>query len=305
LFICSLGFKGNAQTSTYHPFLDSSASWNYTYQAVCWAPPMNTLYYHHLTIQIGNDTSINSTTYHTFQIPAIVVNAGTSCLVPGNYVLPGKYGGAFRNDHPNKKVYYVPEGDSVEQLMYDFNLNVGDSLKGYLFPCDSGFSYCDTVISMDSVLVGNSYRKKWFVDQPYFVDLIEGIGSTYGLIEQVYPGFADLYDISLKCFRQNNQTLYPDTLNTCVVLTSLENISTFNEDIIIYPNPSSGNINIDISKAPSLVSWQLWNLNGQLILQEKTTTESKIETGPLQPGVYLLQATLKDGRKLYKKCVVL
>jgi hypothetical protein len=63
--------------------------------------------------------------------------------------------GALKEDSLNNKTYFVFPGFSNDSLFYDYNLNIGDTLKGYM---NGG---CNIIISsIDSVIVGSEFRKK-------------------------------------------------------------------------------------------------------------------------------------------------
>src|SRR5260221_423267 len=114
--------KTQAQTSVYHPFPDSNAYWNCNFGGAC-----STLVFfdHNYTYTIISDTTIGAFNYHKLWVPAIVIT--DECW--GNTVTSGYYAGAYRQDNANRKVYFVPPSSSAEKLLYDFNLNVGDTLN--------------------------------------------------------------------------------------------------------------------------------------------------------------------------------
>jgi hypothetical protein len=303
LIICCNSISLHAQTSVYHPFPDSSASWNFTHSNICWGVFFTDQISMQVSYYIGMDTLINSSIYHSLHLPIYNIYAGPNCWPPGNYTLPGGYMGAFRNDHANKKVYIIPESDSIEQLLYDFDMQVGDTLVGYLSVC-SPTSMCDTVISIDSVLVGSTYRKRWYINSAYHVYFIEGIGSTYGLLDFVPTNMVDLSDIVLDCFQQNGQNLYPDTLGSCPLLTSVATLPSTEMIIKIHPNPSKGNIRVDLGSTKISESWTLFSLNGQVIQSEKIHGKNQFEVNGISPGFYLLTISFEDGRKANRKIIV-
>jgi hypothetical protein len=131
-------------------------------------------------------------------------------------------------------------------LLYDFNWQVGDSIKGYLAAMINTNFICDTVISIDSVIVGGSYRKRWYLNSQYNVYLIEGIGSTYGLISPVPAGMVDLDNIVLDCFLQDNIPLYPSGVIGCPVLTQLSEAETLSESLTIVPNPVRDQLRVEL-----------------------------------------------------------
>jgi hypothetical protein len=207
LFIATIAsLNAKSQTSVYHPFPDSSAIWNFECGLFCFMGSTVENY----SIVISGDTTINSVTYHKLTTPYIQAVMLGTCTA--NYA---GYKGAFRNDVANKKVFYVPPSNSIEQLLYDFTMQVGDTVKGFL----ETFTFpSDIVNSIDSVLVGSNYRKRWNIDPCYYVSIIEGIGSTYGLVQPSPGCFVDQANYWLTCFSQNNFTLYPDTTANCLKL---------------------------------------------------------------------------------------
>lgn len=291
-------FEGKAQTNVYHPFPDSSANWNFTVQNVCWGVTGNSLYQHQMSIVFGPDTVINMTTYHSLYIPAYIVNAGPHCYNPpaGNYILPGKYAGAIRNDHAARKTYIIPEQTSVEQLLYDFNWQVGDTITGYLNHTAAAFE--DTVISIDSVLVGSTYRKRWFIDPWYQVYLIEGIGSTYGILNPLPAGISDFDDYVLDCFSQNNVPLYPSGTPGCPVLTEMADVPDPETELIVYPNPAGKYLNLQLpsDSRQQLTEVSVFGMDGKRVSQQSLNSDQeatlKVVLPALENGFYLLKAAV-------------
>ncbi len=227
------------QTSIYHPFPDSNSSWNYyCYQYMCTFGDANEEY----SFILDGDTTINSQTYHKLSIPFVSFYTSGSCT---QVHFPG-YKGAIRQDVPNKKVYYVTPSSSTEELLYDFNMGIGDTVQGYLASYPGMY---DTVISIDSVLVGNDYRKRWYINNWYEIYLIEGIGSTYGLLEFSPGSLTDAYGYNLDCFMQDQLPLYPDTNTNCQLITSINDIGMLPDQMKVYPNPSKGSFSIEFRQA--------------------------------------------------------
>lgn len=293
-------FAAKAQTNVYHPFPDSSANWNFTVQNVCWGVVGNSLYQHQMSFVFGPDTVINQTAYHSLYIPAYIVNAGPHCYNPpaGNYILPGKYAGAIRNDHAARKTYIIPEQTSVEQLLYDFNWQVGDTITGYL---DHPFSvFEDTVISVDSVLVGSTYRKRWYIDPWYQVYLIEGIGSTYGILNPLPAGLTDHDGYILDCFSQNNVPLYPSGTTGCQVLTHVNEVTTEPGDLTVYPNPTRQHLFLQLPAKYRSVATEIEviGLDGKsafhsMEISDQASTIS-LNLSALPQGIYLIKVRVDE-----------
>jgi len=228
LFCCVFFSLQNtfSQTNIYHPFPHSGALWNVR---ISGSNQCHTCYIR--SYWISGDTSINGSTYHKInysQAVGIMIPPWWSCFYSsspsGNY-----YAGALREDTIQRQVYFVPNGNSSDTLLYDFSLGVGDTIPNY----DNYFGSVLTIASIDSVLIGYNYRKRFNLDNSLAV-LIEGIGSTSGLIEDIWVFECGGY---LECYSENNQTLYPDTSSQCEIISSKPELKSNQCKIIITPNP--------------------------------------------------------------------
>ncbi len=286
LFSLFLTLSLYSQTNVYHPFPDSNAVWNFNYQSYCFSQGQANDNY---SIVISGDTIIKNQTYLKLHTPFVQALSIGGC---GSRTIG--YKGAFREDIANKKVYFVPPLDSTEKLIYDFTLQVGDLINGYL-----QLHSPDTVLSIDSVLVGNSYRKRWLINRCYNISYIEGIGSTYGFFGQS-PGCAtDFPGFSLYCFQQNGQSIYPSTAIGCQIITSIKNIESDYRAIDISPNPSFGVVHIDALNPIENVL--IYNMKGQL-LKRMNNPKGQFEL-PKEQGLYIVQIEDIEGT-LYTRKVV-
>lgn len=290
----------HGQTSAYHPFPDSSAIWNIYGSQGCGGFNFDT-WGHSYSITISGDTIIGSTAYHKLNVPIEVIFSDGGCDTSGTWTIPGHFVGCIRQDTSNKKVFFIPPADTLEQLLYDFNMTVGDTVKGYIeryiSPADR-----DRVQSIDSVLVGNSYRKRWKINPYYNIYFIEGVGSTYGLVNPS-PGYTSdgpFYDIG--CFHQSGQILYPNNTTTCEIITSVNSIDKFVNEIKIYPNPSNGSFTADFDQ--SIKEMWLVDLLGNVILKHQTNYQTKFKIDNLSSGTYILTAISQDGSTTNKKIII-
>ena len=87
----------------------------------------------------------------------------------------------IKNATPANKIFFIYQSQNTDSLLFDYNLNVGDTVKGILAPL---FSYA-FVTSIDSVIINSQYHKRWNLDycSGYSFYFIQGIGSNLGLIE--------------------------------------------------------------------------------------------------------------------------
>ncbi|HLG35233.1 MAG TPA: T9SS type A sorting domain-containing protein [Bacteroidia bacterium] len=299
-------FFVEAQTSVYHPFPDSNAVWNFNHGQI-WGcgPPLYNYLSEHYSYMINGDTIINSQQYHKLYIPFVQSNCpGMAQTQDTGYM------GCVRQDTALRRVYYIYPNSSVDSLLYDFNMQVGDTLRGVL---ESFASPNDTVITIDSVLVGGDYRKRWYINSWYNIYLIEGIGSTYGLTEPSLH-VTDGPDYSLICFTQNEITLYPDTATSCNLIDGVINI-TYKNAFSLFPNPATKEIIVQSSKF-KVESIKVLDLVGKVILSMQPQTSNlkpqtsnlkpqtfSIDVSKLTPGIYFITVTDEEGNKTVKKVV--
>jgi len=220
------------KAQVYIPFPDSNAMWtDRIYDPSCNLVGECSINQYRIT----DDTLINGKIYKK------LIKSGYLIDQNFHYTFYSEYAGAFRQEVNNKKVFYFPPYGytQADTLLYDFNLNVGDSLPlSYIY----SFNFCDAVIdNIDSVAVGNLYHKRFHISTvgtpPWGQTwLIEGIGCTHGL----FGGICVIWEGSqdLTCFTQGDTLNYPGYSSDCNIITSVPNVTNKPEAIILSPNPA-------------------------------------------------------------------
>jgi hypothetical protein len=280
-----LSLIGQAQTNVYYPFPSSNTNWREWFGGV-YCPDCKD-YQDFIT----GDTIIGGKIYHKIQRTGITFYVGYNgfCtnIITDHWTY---YKGAFRNDSVNKKVYYVPPASTTDTLLYDFNLNLYDTLpQTYLY--NSSGSWILFVDAIDSILIGSEYHKQFRVtdDSPppssYFY-LIEGIGSSFGLLAHLH-GEVECSD-ALLCVLHNGSTIYPDSTLSCQLV---EGVSPFNGPIIlfkIFPNPVSERAVVNFSPPQSKLDLSITNILGiELLRIHGLKDGQKIDLSNFQEGLYL------------------
>lgn len=291
----------HSQTSVYHQFPASAATWNINYTLVMgMCPPALATITDDYSIIIPGDTTINSTTYHKLFIPYIQ-HSPASC--PASET--AGYKGGIREDVVSKKVYIIPPSGSSEQLLYDFSMQVGDTLKGYL---TNGWSIPHKVTSIDSVLVGSSYRKRWTVTAmsstyPSAFKIIEGVGSHYGLLKVLTGGVSDYPNINIVCFKQNGQPLYPSNATICNLITSVNSYSSTTDQIKISPNPANDQLSITMTTDEAIIV-SIYDLTGKKVLRSTfNKSQQEFNVSKLNEGVYTIE--IEIGTQVVNKKIVI
>jgi hypothetical protein len=303
LMIITFQKKGSAQT--YVPFPDSNAIWRQYYHV--YQPGFNDLLCKEFQDYIKGDTIINGTTYRNVYSVGNMGFPAASCNI---YQFHGPKL-AFRED--NKRIFfilYTIPPDSTEYILYDFNLGLGDTC---IYPEHFTMNTMNIVTIVDSVLVFNSYRKRYFLSAVYpwvppqvdsnYVAIIEGIGSTYGLLPNLTPNWAELYN-ELICFRHNGND-YSPWGDPCNYLTT-EEAPQPQPEVKIYPNPASGYIAIE-DREGYYSDFEIADLTGRIILKENIEGRNPIKRVLLHTvgnGIYLCRITSKVGNLFTSKIVI-
>lgn len=299
LFFSNLQTIG--QTNVYHPFPDSNAVWGMS--AGC--HEVNCGDYSYIKYYYDGDTVIEGIDYKKVVNEFLPLTSGNCCLVPG-----GLGAGYLRQDKVAKKVYWRDQWMNTDTLWYDFSLNVGDTLNSFLNdPWNP-----KTVLSIDSVLVGESYRKRFNIDtsifrNEYTYSYIEGIGGTDGF-SGYHENNAWEFGSSLTCFSENGNIVYtpqnnPDTIPCGELPVAVQELYWQTGDLIsIYPNPSSGQITLNCKKPSLPLKITIFDMLGKKHLDIETDKEfTGIDISELSPGIYFLRAETNKTTFTVKKII--
>lgn len=169
------------------------------------------------------------------------------------------YYGAIANDIANKQVLLIKEGYTEPEIIYDFNLEIGDTIiKGI------GMNDDLEVIDIDSVLMCKRYHKRYVVQQ-YHQDwrekaFVEGIGYTFGFVEPlVIDPFEETSELVCYTERGNEECV------ECELLPNgKERISQ--KCLSVFPNPAEGRLVFSLEESET-DNFQLfiYNDTGKLV----------------------------------------
>lgn len=200
------------------------------------------------------------------------------------------YHGCYRNDIVNKRVYYIPKDSINEILLYDFNLSLNDTLPETFVYKQSQYGTI-TVDQIDSVLINNTYLKRYHLDNAGFGQeyLIEGIGSTLGLLSPISPFFE--HHFVLMCFDNEHDNLsYQDYIySDCDLITSVQDENLNHSNIEIFPNPATHYLRIENPQSRAL-SLDIFNAKGQRVKTiRKIENSDSIDISELNVGLYFIR----------------
>lgn len=233
-------------------------------------------------VKVIKDSVINGKIYKYMKV------YGSTCSTfPNTYAF-------LRQDTILKRIIIFR--NNQDNILYNFNKNVGDTAK--LFCLVSGvLTY--TCGHKDSVLLSDGfYHKRFNFNGNIPGDIIEGVGSTRGLIWPYCITFDS--NMSLQCLAQitPSQTIYSSggIGTNCPMITGINNsLSDYKIFISIFPNPTSDNLNIKTTTTvPNSI--EIKNVLGQTIfftnniLQDITTVNVK----DFSQGIYFITVDLGD-----------
>jgi len=280
--------QASAQFNVYHPFPDSGAVWGMNTgclgtQCGDWGYIQN---------YMAGDTMITGNNYKKIQETYLAMSNNGCCSPP---FFPGQ--GFLREDTVARKVYWRKMQWDVDSLLYDFTLDVGDTLRGYLAGCSPTTR---AVVSVDSILVGSSYRKRINFDTTsacihYY--MIEGVGSSAGLTACYSHTFME-EGVSLKCYTVGGDLLYlapcgPPDLMPCGVLpnTVTDVAPTRRKGVRVSPNPASDQLEVELDEdeLPAMIA--IFDLSGKELMQKVVTVEQMmIDVSWLAAGTYFIRS---------------
>ena len=286
-------------------FADSNAIWKTNYR---WLPPSPFGYNGYAENYISGDTIINNLPYKK------IGNTGYDVFCTKTITSEPRYIGALREDTIQMKVLFIPAGEQNDTLLYDYNLQVGDTLPlGYNVIALAGQLY---VSSIDTIETNGVLRLRWNLSAEYygqFASIIEGIGSTNGLLEDIWIFEEDAF---LRCYYCNDTLVFLNDLfvnqcemptDTCFYLNIYENSNKKITDFTCSPNPVNNRLTISLyDKISENYTLEFYNQLGNKTKTVKITrSEQEINVENLSSGIYYL--ILKDGemilnrRKVIKK----
>lgn len=174
--------------------------------------------------------------------------------------------------------------ESAEFLLYDFSLNAGDSttIYGYSGQPDPYPAYVESV---DSLLVGDQYRKKLRVVSGFQVfDFVQGVGALQGVFYCDLP-MTDWMS-ELVCFSINGTAYALDGSGTTYDVScwqTIDNKSHADSRIRVFPNPASNYLHIDGVKP---VRVEIYNTSGKYVA---SSNSSIVDISLLNSGFYIVK----------------
>ena len=253
-----------SSSNCYSQFLNDNAIWTVQQNSFGEWPSEN-----FFDIRITKDTVIDDISWKLFDTRSVVATLREE----NNRV----YYRVIRHD------YSTDAYDEKEHLLYDFNLEAGDSLYIQIREPSEHNLFFWHVQEVDSVEVAGSLKKRMLLTYPYGVQQywIEDVGSSYG---PLYFHFMTRHEVvfNLHCFRINNLKLYGE----CSYVSSIIE-KTINE----YPFRYNGilksiTLNSSILQSGTI---NIYTMSGTKILSKKIIDTNVVDVKHIKSGFYIIE----------------
>ncbi|HHG86329.1 MAG TPA: T9SS type A sorting domain-containing protein [Bacteroidetes bacterium] len=196
-------------------------------------------------------------------------------------------------------------GNWTERLLYDFSVQVGDTVELSFVPSGSAsfvVTNLDSLntamgfmprISLDNLGSGNPAQLRWTVGvgeerHPFYLDYIAGSA-----------------DFHLICNYQNGLKLFDDGFSTCQnpPIVGVEEAENGMERLKVFPNPAQGVFSLRTPGKKGVWQVLVIDIFGKEVLKfsQKAGTSRMISVQDWAIGLYLLRLTGPQGDILQKK----
>lgn len=246
---------------------------------------------------IAGDIDFSNKTYKYFSSFRLQPEHGSQPVCPPFVIdtIVRATGIFLREDILEQKVYRYDTQQNEEYLLFDFSLNIGDSV--YIH--DFGPKYA-TIYKIDTVQTNDGkFRRRFFHDyelsgESYY---IEGIGGVQGFFISPVSFFENGYFTMCVKTKENTEITNENGCYTFTAINEFNNpkLSTLR----IYPNQVEDNLTIISSFNETIIMYDL--LGNVVYSTEITKGENTIDLSFLSPQVYIVRGSKNvAGKKIVK-----
>ncbi len=220
----------------------------------------------------------------------------------------GNWIGCIRNDTIQKKVYINPDCESgaEEFLMYDFDLELGDTLPDLYIT--SQFEQTRIISVIDSVELTDGWHKRFKATSTYDewneIIFIEGVGclTSFDNMNYIFES-----GCQITCLVVGGQIIYgTNPWNTCdLEFINVREVAT--TEIKCFPVPANEHMTIDFGHSLTGASdLSVYNQFGQLVTKLQINQESQFtfSTEELPEGYYHFKVDVPEVGSMVKSFAV-
>jgi hypothetical protein len=250
--------------------------------------------------------------------------------------------GFVREDTAARKVYFLDSQSNPEILLYDFSMQIGDTIAENFLGTGGYFQNGNYILdSVGTINIDAGVRQVFYLNNPagghtlWWVESVGHLGFfVYPYSQNGYAAFHfmncqdtphDFYEL-LTCFHHQGRVYYDscafhtamtdgcimlqDTCNywnICGSIAQLHSIYT----IDLVPNPAHEKITIRLEVSQNIdPQFQLMDVSGKKVIREMSTGllqqgqhSIEMDLHDVPPGFYLLRITTTEGSGFLKLIV--
>ena len=198
----------------------------------------------------------------------------------------------------NKKVFVINFGNNTEQLLYDFDVVVGDTI--HFTP--TVFTIIRALNPPVDGLVNYTVTNSTAFSYPFETGtLSEGFGSSYGLF-----GSYDSYLTDLLCFARDEEA---DSLeyqctpcSQYVTVNTQDPIMTGAGNVNIYPNPTHSILTLQTNREVNIQEISIMDVNCKLLERISCSDHQvEIDLSALPASILILAIQLDNKHEVVKR----
>jgi hypothetical protein len=286
LFFIAVVFCLASKAQNYIPLpLDTNHYWSEIFSGWGSGPTVSSVYKYKI-----KDTLVQSTNYKKVYMECF--SPATPCSSP--FFL-------LRQDSAQRKVFILI--NNQENILYNFNKVVGDTLKALDLSTGPSAIYTYTVIAIDSVLLlDNKYHKRFRYSTYNWNYAIEGVGGEWGLLTPYFTVFETGRETICLGTNRTSTIIYMNPAYTATGCTPyiMGNKVIKNKDkIFIYPNPVSDKLHIENFQD---YNFALRDILGKEIIL-KSINKNCYDLSQIPKGIYFLNVYDKNEIILVEKII--
>jgi len=289
--------QNNNPNNDYHPLVQEGKVWKVLYAE--WQfpiPPSPMGWYTYITqsFMFEGDTIIDGKEYKK-----LFTSLKENPIYPNDWWVF-----SFMREDENKRVWEKKNANALETLLYDFSLQIGDTV-----PAEIGFQEFQpiTIENITYKMMNNGEERKilhlssisnWFSSN-YKEFWIEGIGSCLGLLEPITGELVGGFN-SLLCLHENEELIFNDNpwWGRCYIMGSL-GINACDNQIHIFPNPAKDMLYIENIDKLDVNNISLINIQGQIIRQFESRA-TQLDVSGITSGIYFIKFSTSSGNIIQK-----
>jgi hypothetical protein len=291
--IMTLFFISPAAYSQVNSYFLNDPAWKV--KTTCWVSNwcLSNEFYNYFT---NGDTVINTLVYKKIYRKGYTTYTDHGGSFSANCQGPDMYNDPFPNyflRSAGKQMFVRFPGSVPEVLLYDFNLQVGDTLPVSY----NNYATDVKVTAIDSIYTSYGYRKRFELTGSTNAQyLFEGIGHSNGLVEYMGSN-VDCFS-RLECFSLNDIAYLTSAGATCMLAVGIGSYET-QPSLSVFPNPFITFTTIHFNSIINDIQLNIYDHAGQKIRISKEISDDKvkIERGSLNSGLYFYEV-MQDNRSI-------